>query len=355
MPSNTTPEPLIEPDLPIVDAHHHLWLLQEAQLVEMENRDSAYAPALAPAFRRHARYLLDEFLADVSSGHNIRATVFVDAGAMYRAYGPASLRSVGEVEFVNGVAAMSASGLFGPARLCAGIVGGANLSLGDELEDVLEAHVRAGGGRFRGVRSSQCVPHDEDARVMGPGVGMAHLLLEPAFRAGVKRLHAHGLSCDVFLLEPQLPELLDLARSVPDASIILNHVGAPVGIARYAGRREQRFPVWRENIRALARCENVTVKLGGLGIAFGGFKSFRAEPPATSAELAAEWKPYIESCIEAFGPSRCMFESKFPVDSTMGTYRTVWNAFKRLAAGASATEKAALFSGTATRVYRLEY
>jgi L-fuconolactonase len=348
-------EPIIEPDLPIVDAHHHLWLLREESLVEMENRDSVYAPALAPAMRRHARYLFDEFARDIGSGHNIRATVFVDAGAMYRAKGPDAMKSVGEVEFVNGVAAMSASGLFGESRICAGIVGGVNLGLGAKVEEVLLAHQRAGGERYRGIRSSQVVAYDEDWKILGPGVGIPHLLLDPTFRAGFRRLHPLGLSFDAWLLEPQLPELVDLARSFPDTSIILNHVGTPLAIGRYAGQRAVRFPLWRENIRTLATCANVTVKLGGMGLPFGGFDSFRRAPSATSVQLAEEWRPYIESCIEAFGADRCMFESNFPVDSTSGTYPVIWNAFKRLAAGASKEEKTALFSGTATRVYRLAY
>jgi len=350
-----TDEPVIEPDLPIVDAHHHLWLLPEGSIAEMEKRDSIYAPALAPTFRRHARYLLDEFLADVSSGHNIRSTVFVDAGAMYRADGEESMRSVGEVEFVNGVAAMSASGRFGESRICAGIVGGVNLSLGDAVVEVLEAHLRAGGTRYRGVRSAQVVAHDADWRILGPGVGIPYLLLDRRFRDGFHHLHRLGLSFDVWLFEPQLPELIDLARSSPDTSIILNHVGGPLGIGRYAGQREARFPVWLRNIQTLARCQNVTVKLGGLGLPFPGFSSFGKEPGATSEVLASEWRPYVESCIEAFGPDRCMFQSNFPVDAASGSYRAIWNAFKRLTVGASAHEKAALFGGTATRIYRLAH
>jgi predicted TIM-barrel fold metal-dependent hydrolase len=348
-------EPIIEPDLPIVDAHHHLWLLREEALVEMEHRDSVYAPALAPAFRRYARYLMNEFLTDLKSGHDIRASVFIDAGAMYRASGPEAMRSVGEVEFVNGVAAMSASGLFGESRICAGIVGGINLGLGERVEEVLVAHLRAGGGRYRGVRSAQVVAYDDDRKILGPGVGVPHLLLDPKFRAGVARLQPLDLSLDVWLLEPQLPELIDLARTFPDTSIILNHVGTPIGIGRYAGKREERFSYWRENIRTLATCSNVTVKLGGLGVPFGGFASFMSTPPATSKQLAEEWKPYVETCIETFGARRCMFESNFPVDSATGSYPVLWNAFKRLAMGASTEEKAALFSGTAMRVYRLEY
>jgi L-fuconolactonase len=354
MTSRSTAEPILEPELPIVDAHHHLWFLPEAALAAMEAQESIAARALAPTYRRHARYLFDELMVDFTSGHNVRASVFVDAHAMYRASGPAALKSVGEVEFVNGIAAMAASGLFGEVQACGGIVGGVDLRLGDAVEEVLRAHVQSGGGRYRGVRSAAVVAYDSDASILGPAVGTPHLLLDPQFRAGFQWLHRLGLSFDVWLFEPQLPDLIDLARAFPDTQIILEHVGAPMGVGQYEGQREARFPLWRDNIRALSRCANVVVKLGGLGIPFGGFKSFRATPPATSWQLAEEWRPYIETCIEAFGADRCMFESNFPVDSTTCTYPVLWNAFKRLAAGVSTNEKTALFSATATRIYRLD-
>lgn len=348
----TLAEPIIEPDLPIVDPHHHLWFMPEAALAAMERSDSPCTRALVPTFRRHARYLFDEFMADLTSGHNVRASVYVDARSMYRASGPEAMRSVGEVEFVNGIAAMAASGVFGDVKACAGIVGGVDLRLGDAVEDVLKSHLQAGGGRYRGVRSS--IVYDEDSTILGAGVGAPHVLLDPTFRRGFKRLSQFGLSFDAWPFEPQLPELIELARAFPETPIILNHVGTPMGVGRFAGRREERFPIWRDQIRTLSQCANVSVKLGGLGIPFGGFKSNLATPPATSTQLAEEWKPYIETCIEAFGAHRCMFESNFPVDAAVGTYTVVWNAFKRLAAGASSDEKTALFSGTAIRVYRLD-
>lgn len=345
-------ETILEPELPIVDAHHHLWFLSERALAAMEAQDSISAQALAPTFRRQARYLFDEFMADVNSGHNVRATVFVDAHALYRASGPVALRSVGEVEFVNGIAAMSASGLFGDVKTCAGIVGGVDLRLGAPVEEVFLAHIQAGGGRYRGVRSP--VVYDSDPKILGAGVGVPHVLLNAEFRLGFKKLQQFGLSFDAFLLEPQLPDLIDLARTFPETQIILNHVGAPVGVGQYAGRRQERFPIWRDCIRSLSRCPNVAVKLGGLGIPFGGFKSFEASPTFTSLQLAAEWKPYVETCIDAFGADRCMFVSNFPVDSTVCSYAVLWNAFKLIASGASSEERAALFSGTARRIYRLE-
>lgn len=346
-------ETVIDPALPIVDAHHHLWLLPEATLAAMESQNSVVAQALAPTCRRRARYLLDEFLADVSDGHHIRSTVFVDAQTMYRVSGPDRMKSVGEVEFVNGIGAAAASGVFGDVKVCAGIVGNVDLTLSDSVKEVLEAHLKAGGGRYRGVRCNGVV-YDEDWTILGRGVGVPRLLCDERFRAGFRHLYPLGLSFDALILEPQLPDLIDLARKFPDTSIILNHLGAPLGVGKYSGQRQERFSLWRDRIRELARSPNVFVKLGGFGIPFGGFSTSVDGQPLTSSFLASEWKPYIESCIETFGPHRCMFESNFPVDSSICSYSVLWNAFKRITAGASREEKSALFSGTAQRVYRLE-
>jgi predicted TIM-barrel fold metal-dependent hydrolase len=298
------------------------------------------------------RYLLDELLADTGSGHNVVATVFVECGAFYKADGPVEMRPIGETEFVNGVAAMSASGVYGETRACAGIVSRADLSLGNGVAPVLEAHIAAGGGRFRGIRNSASFEADKD--VLGPLNRVeAGLYLSDDFRKGFRHLGRMGLSFDAWLLEPQLPDAVHLARAFPETTIVLDHVGTPLGRASYSGRLEERFGVWRDNIRELAKSPNVVVKLGGLAMAFCNFPSFLAEPRAPSEQLAREWAPYIETCIGAFGPERCMFESNFPVDMGSCTYATLWNAFKRIAAGYSADEKTALFSGTAAKTYRL--
>ncbi|MGI9169353.1 MAG: amidohydrolase family protein [Caulobacteraceae bacterium] len=342
-------EAILEPALPIVDPHHHLWDHPAAAVAAFSATGHGFARAIAGV----PHYLLDELLADIQSGHNVRATVYVECGSMYRASGPPAMRPVGETEFVNGVAAMGASGLYGEARPCAGIVGHADLTSGGAVAEVLEAHIAAGGSRFRGIRHS--CSWDADPEVLGPlARGEGGLYRQSAFREGFARLAPLGLTFDAWLLEPQLPDLVDLTRAFPDTTIILDHVGTPLGIAAYAGRREERFGPWRENIRALAASPNVRVKLGGLAMAFAGFPSFMASPPASSAQLAAEWQPYIETCIEAFGASRCMFESNFPVDIGSCDYDVLWNAFKIVAAAASPDEKAALFSGTAAKVYRLE-
>ena len=248
---------------------------------------------------------------------------------------------------------MSASGIYGGFRACAGIVSKADLLLGDAVKPVLEAHIRAGGGRFKGIRNSAAF--DADKAVLGPLNRVeAGLYRDDTFRKGFKHLAPMGLSFDAWLLEPQLPDIIDLARAFPDTTIVLDHVGTPLGRGGYAGKLPDRFDIWRANIRELAQSPNVVVKLGGLAMAFCNFPSFLAEPRAPSEQLAREWGPYIKTCIEAFGPERCMFESNFPVDMGSCSYATLWNAFKHIAGGASAAEKTALFSGTATKVYRLD-
>jgi predicted TIM-barrel fold metal-dependent hydrolase len=264
---------------------------------------------------------------------------------------------VGETEFVAGVAAMSASGRYGPARACAGIVGYADLRRGDRAQAVLEAHLAAGGGRFRGVR--QITARDAAAHAhygQPPGTLLDHppgLLADPAFRAGFARLAPLGLSFDAWLLHPQLPELTALARAFPDTAIVLDHAGTPLGVGAYAGRRDAVFAAWAAGLRELATCPNVCVKLGGLGMSLLGFGFEEAADPPSSEDLAAAWRPYVETAIVAFGADRCMFESNFPVDKAAYGYAVFWNACKRLAQGASAAEQRALFRGTAARVYRL--
>ena len=340
-------EPILEAELPIVDPHHHLW-------------DRRAAVASAPPthgfealLRLSPRYLLDELLADTGSGHRIVATVFVECRAMYRADGPAEMKPVGETEFVNGVAAMAASGLYGETLACAGIVGHADLRQGEAVAELLQAHIAAGNGRFRGIRHSGS--HDDDKTVLGPLARMpAGLYGTKEFRAGFAQLERHGLSFDAWVLAPQLPEVIALAREFQGTTIVLDHVGTPLGIGRHAGTRDERFAVWQQHIRELAAASpNVHIKLGGLAMPFCGFDGFMTDESLPSERLAELWRPYIETCIEAFGAERCMFESNFPVDLGSCSYATLWNAFKRIAAGASADDKRALFAGTAARVYRL--
>jgi L-fuconolactonase len=323
-------EAALEPELPIIDPHHHFW--QSPQ---------------------RGTYLLPDILADIAGGHRIVSTVFIECRAMYRADGPAEMRPVGEVEFVNGISAMSASGGFGPCRVAEAIVGHADLALGARVRDVLEAEIAVSGGRMRGIRFSVSWDGNDAVGKYVSRFVPPHQLTDPTFREGFAQLARLGLTFDSWQYHPQLPDVIDLARAFPDTTIILDHVGGVLGVGPYAGRQQEILAGWRRDIAELARCPNVVVKLGGLGMTSFGFDFHERDAPPSSEELAAAWRPYIEPCLEAFGAERCMFESNFPPDKQSCGYTELWNAFKRLTAGASAGEKTALYSGTAARVYRL--
>jgi L-fuconolactonase len=323
------PEPILDPDLPIVDPHHHLWQ------------------------RGGHPYLLDELLADLNTGHNVVATVFEECRSMYRADGPPEMRPIGETEFVAGIAAMSASGNYGKTRVAAGIVGAADLTLGDRVEPVLVAQMRAGGGRFRGVRHSAGWDADPVIGNSRPD-SQPHLYARPDFRAGLARLSALGLSFNAWLYHPQLADVVDLARAFPATPIVMGHVGGVLGYGPYAGKSAEVLAAWKRSMAELAGCPNVVVKLGGIVNRGASFDFHTAPAPPSSETMAAIWRPYIETCIELFGASRCMFESNFPVDKMAIGYAALWNAFKRIAAGASRDEKFSLFAGTAARIYRLD-
>jgi L-fuconolactonase len=322
-------EEILEPDLAIVDPHHHLW------------------------DRPGARYLLPDLLEDTGSGHKILATVFIQCQAMHRATGPEALRPIGETEFANGVAAMAASGAYGPTKACAGIVSHADLRLGDKAEEILQAHIHAGNGRFRGIR--HITAWDSDESFLNPrSAAPAHLMADPAFRAGLAQVGKAGLSFDAWLYHPQIPELAEAAAACPNTPIVLDHCGGPIGRGAYAGHRDEIFKTWSASIRELAKRDNVVVKLGGLGMRINGFGFEELAQPPSSETVAQAWRPYVETCIEAFGVERCMFQSNFPVDKGSQSYATYWNACKRLAGKASDDEKAQLFRETARRVYRLQ-
>jgi len=317
-------EDILEPGLPIVDPHHHLWV------------------------RNGNTYLLPELLADIASGHNVVATVFEECHSMYRADGPAEEASLGETEFVTGIAAMGASGTFGQSAVCRRMVGRVDLMLGAAAGPLLERHIAASGGRFAGIRQSTAWDASDRIHKVVPTQGM---LLDTTFRQGFSALARLGLVFDAWVYHPQIGEVADLAGAFPGTPIVLNHVGSPILGGPYAAQRDTVFKDWKAGMAALAAHPNVTVKLGALPIRLPGVSTASRETPPSSREVADAWRPWLETCIELFGADRCMFESNFPVQKRWCSYQVVWNAFKRLAAGASARDKAALFAGTAARVY----
>jgi L-fuconolactonase len=326
--TNQLKEDALEADLPIIDAHHHVW-------------DD-----------ERGRYLIEEFAADLDSGHNIRATLFVEAGAMYRSIGDESMKSVGEVEFVNGIAAMSASGQYGPTKICAGIVGFADLTLGKKVRPVLEALKAAGNGRFRGIRHG--VTWDTgNAAKFGKRQAPHQQLLDPVFRQGFGCLEPLGLTFEAWQFHPQLTDLMDLLAAFPNTPVILNHVGGLLGIPPHDGNRKEVFDVWKSDVQKLAKFPNLSVKLGGLGMLYCGWDFHLRDIPPSSQELATIWRPYIETCIEAFGIDRCIMESNFPVDKQSCGYGVLWNAMKRITLNFSASEKSDLYFNNAARVYQI--
>src|SRR5437588_2593281 len=325
-----TQEPTLEPEIPICDPHHHFWDLRTDRIP-------------------YQRYLLHELIADVECGHNVRSTVFIEARAMYRPGGPMELRPIGEVEFVQGLAAASASGLYGPCRAASAIVGHADLKLADRVEPVLESLQAASPNRFRGIRHTVTWdPHPDVESREAEGV-----LGSVGYRAGAGILARMGLSLDVGVAFPQLPELADFARALPDLTIVLNHLGGLNRSGPYAGKDDEVLPAWRQGIAAVAQCPNVNLKLGGIGMPRMGFDWHQREKPIGSEELATSMAPLMSYCIEQFGPERCMFESNFPVDKVSFSHHVLFNAFKRFSQGYAAGERAALFHDTAVRAYRI--
>jgi len=321
-------EDVLEPELAIVDAHHHLW-------------EEGGSP-----------YLLAEMRADVDDGHRIDATIFVQAHYGYRMDGPAHLASVGETEKVAAIALSARKG--GCAtRIADAIVAYADLMSGPLLAESLDSHEIAAEGTLRGIRHS--VSRDEnfpDGIVLRPAP--AGLLADPDYRAGLTELGRRGLVYDAMLYHSQISELVAAAKAVPGTNIVLDHLGCILGVGPYEGQEKASFTRWRDDMRRLADCPNVAVKIGGFGMIICGARWHERALPPSSVELAEAWHPYVETCTELFGADRCMFESNFPVDKAMYSYRTLWNAFKRITQGWPDADRAMMFSGTARRIYGLE-
>jgi predicted TIM-barrel fold metal-dependent hydrolase len=322
-------EPPLEPDLPIIDPHHHFWVRPDPDQT----------------------YVLDDLILDVA-GHNVRQTVFIECNSMYRGDGELMMAPVGETEYVQGIAAQSASGQFGDIRAAAGIVGFADLTLGEEVTRVLDAQIAASPNRFRGIRHQATWDSSEDvpnSRINPP----ESLFLSQKFREGFSQLEKYSLSFEAWLYHTQIEELKDLANHFPNTTIILNHLGGPIGIGPYAKNRASVFSEWKSAISSLAQCPNVYAKVGGIQMPVNGFGWEKLQSPPTSDELLAINRPWYSHIIEVFGPSRCMFESNFPVDKQSCSYSVLWNQFKKLAQDFSEPDRDRLFHDTALEVYKL--
>ncbi|MEQ9435878.1 amidohydrolase family protein [Hyphomonas sp.] len=318
-------EEVIDPDREIIDPHHHLWP------------------------KPHLSYDLEELWSDTEDGHNVTQTVFMECGSAYRTVGPDRLKPIGETEFVAAAAARSAADP-GKATI-AGIIGHADLR-GASLDEVLDAHVAAGSGLFRGIRHAGSFdPHKDIFSI--PGRAPEGLYRDTDFRRGVARLGQRNFTYDTWNYHHQILDFADLARAVPETTMVLDHFGTPIGVGPYAGKREEIFAQWKDDIAVVAENRNVFAKLGGLAMPDNGFGwNTRATPP-TSDEFVAAQARYYHHAIKCFGPERCMFESNFPVDRLSISYHVLWNGLKKIAADYSDADQTAMFSGTARMVYRL--
>lgn len=318
-------EDILEPEQPIVDPHHHLWV-------------------------RHGHYyLMPQWAKDLASGHNIVATVYAECESMYRREGPEELRSLGETEFATGCAAMAESGTFGNTQTCKGILSRVEMTLGEKTRDIFEQHIDRSGDRFKGIRYTTAWDQSDKIRSIAP---VPHLLIDPRVQAAAKVMADLKLTLDCWVYHPQLEEVAQLAAAIPDLTIVLNHTGVPILGGPYRDRREEVFNDWSKGIEKVAAHENVYIKLGAFPIRRHNDGIDRSLPP-TSEEIEKAWSPWMHFCIEAFGTARAMFESNFPVQKLFSSYHVTWNAFKRIASGATMDEKADLFYNAAAAAYRL--
>lgn len=325
-----TKEEIIEPSIEIIDPHHHLWDIPRP------------------------RYLIDEYALDVSSGHNVIGSVFVECNAMYQKGGERKWQSLGETQFAAGAAAMYESGYYGNTNLVKGIVGYVDLRLGRAVEEVLAKHIEVSNHRLKGIRNMTA--WHADPNLASTSVEHPHdLFVQDGFDEGLEVLSEMNLPLDVFMYHTQLDDLLQLAYKHSNTIIVLNHYGCPIGIGPFAERQKEVFEHWSSSMAKLAEMENIRVKLGGLGMRVNGFNFHTRERAPTSEELATVWQPYFNKVIELFGPSRCMFESNFPVDKGYCSYHVLWNAFKRMSKSLTKDERNYLFKSTANNTYQLGF
>jgi len=315
-------ENIIEPELPILDPHHHMWPQGQG-----------------------LPYTRDDLHRDADAGHNIVKTIFMECGSAYNRDAPEHLRSLGETAYIADQAFSD------PKPLIAGIISSIDLRR-DDRDELIDAHLAASRGLFRGVRDALARASHPEA-MMIPGTCPENLYLDSSFRRGVARLGERGFTYDSWHYHHQNGEFLELARATPGTTMVLDHFGTPVGVGPYASQREEIFAQWKKDIAEIAKCPNVVAKIGGLAMPDNGFGWHTADRPATSDEFIAQQSRYYLHAIECFSPARCMLESNFPVDRLSLSYGVLWNAYKKMTVHFSASERADLFYGTAARTYKL--
>ena len=328
----TNKEEALEPDLPICDPHHHLWDFNKTYIEET--------------------YLLPDILKDTNSGHNIVSTVFIECGAMYNKNHSIEEQVINETEFVNGIAAMSNSGLYGKTKIAAGIVGSAPLLIGEKVAEILDKHLNIAPKRFKGIRS-QAAMHPDGTIPSTRARPIEGVYINDMFHRGFAHLESRNLSFEAWCYHPQLPQLIKLAKKFSNTTIILNHFGGPLGIGSFKGKEEETYSFWEKEITELSKCDNVVAKLGGIAMEINGFEWHKNKIAPSGNELINKTKRYYEKTLELFGIDRCMFESNFPVDKISCSYVNLWNGFKLLTKDYSANERAKLFHDNATRIYKL--
>ena len=332
---NGVKEEIIDPDMEIIDPHHHLW----------------HGPEDPPGIKESYRYLLEDLWNDTSSGHNIKKTVFIDCGQEYYEEGPDRFKPVGETEFVVEIAKQ---GRQSPDKAhIAGIIGHAHMMLGSSVKEVLEMHQEKGEGLFRGIRHAG--GWDEDERVRNAhSHPTPHIYLEDNFQQGLEELSSLGMVFDTWHYHNQIKDLTKLAKNLPNLTIVHDHFGGPLGIGPYEGKRDEIYEQWKEDTYELSQCVNVFAKLGGLAMPINGWDWHRKDLPATSDEIVAEQARYYMHTLDCFGADRSMFESNFPVDKQSVSYHVIWNAYKKMTIHLDDNEKRKLFYETANKVYKLE-
>ena len=326
-------EDAILPDLPIIDPHHHLW-------------DAGFG-----------RYYVEELLKDIkSSGHNVESTVYIMSSSNTKIYakdGPEEFRPLSEIKFATDEAKRADLIPNNHVKVNASIVGSVDLTFGKKLKPVLEKAINISEGRLKGIR--MLLASHQDPRINSGAVRSdLGLMLHPNFIDGAKCIQNADLSLDFWIYHTQLYEMEQIARALPDLTIILNHVGGPIHLGEYEGKQALTHREWRSAMMRLAKIPNINVKLGGLGMAVNGAKFHENNNPPNSTQLSNIWKPWIYETLDMFGFDRCMFESNFPVDKGSCSYGVLWNAFKILAKDMSEDEKNKLFKQNASRIYKIK-